>query len=563
MSEKNSFDQLVSTLSSAERKEMLERMQVQGGNPDEESLESVDTASDSSVSFETEYRNISFFFRFWLWLKSIFTNTSVETLFNDYKVGVIARNIEHISPGLIDYRRKSLLTSFFNKLNDLKRCADFFKPYCALIDDDGDFYVFLGTLGMPQIAQQMSNEVDPYSIPLDKGPRPDQRISLLRRMDEVMANIPSDQKTVMYSCARASEWLLQFVRLPINHLLSLFDPLTEHDYTCHFSVAQADLGILAQVLCNGLSIPNEVLESLYLYYQERGRGRNDSSKEAAEKFMEAAHFHLSMMHTFVTSVPFRSLCCVANRNAQWTPENFKGAEDWFVKYKMGWKKLFDMKWEAWTNDCRKESLRQILQRTFGLNTFPHLPSRPWITSWANLRFRYELTGGFLCWFFREAFPVHEIVLKTVMTEGAFIQKENNIEFTETFNEFLQVSIGLDTVNRNCAPDSELDVTIKKLEKEHTLLGQEKAEKLLRGVEADFAHLIVKFGDASRKMNLLMTGIVGLSMDPRYDSLSNMGEIQGRNNARFRKQLQDAKDAIDCAFNLVKELEPVDTPSLTR
>ena len=64
------------------------------------------------------------------------------------------------------------------------------------------------------------------------------------------------------------------------------------------------------------------------------------------------------------------------------------------------------------------------------------------------------------------------------------------------------SIGLDTVNRNCAPDSELDVTIKKLEKEHTLLGQEKAEKLLRGVEADFAHLIVKFGDASRKMNLL-------------------------------------------------------------
>ena len=113
MSEKNSFDQLVSTLSSAERKEMLERMQVQGGNPDEESLESVDTASDSSVSFETEYRNISFFFRFWLWLKSIFTNTSVETLFNDYKVGVIARNIEHISPGLIDYRRKSLLTSFF------------------------------------------------------------------------------------------------------------------------------------------------------------------------------------------------------------------------------------------------------------------------------------------------------------------------------------------------------------------------------------------------------------------------------------------------------------------
>lgn len=565
MAEKNSFDQLVSGLSADERKQMLEKMQGAGGDPEQESLAPVDVIADEGISFEEQLKNESIFFRLWLWIKSLITNTPTETLFNDHQVGVIARNVERAAPDVIDFKRKVLATTFFNRLSELKKAADFFKPYCSLLDKEGDFYVFLGTLGMPQVAEQMANEVDPYSLPLDRGAKPDQRVTLLRRMDEVMANIPSDQKAMMYACARASEWLSHLTKLPFNKFLSQFNSMVEGEYTCAFKSARDEINEFARVLCNGLSVPKEVLESLYLYYQEKGGSRSDGGamQDSAESFIEKAHAQLAMMHMFITSVPMRSVGRVVHNNVRWFPDQFTGAEDWFVKYKMGWKKLFDQKWEAWSNDCKKEVLRQSLKRYFDKDKFPLLPDRPWANFWSGLHFRYELTGGFLCWFFREQFPSHELTLKTVMTEGDFMQKDNRTEFTEAFNEFVQVSIGLETVRRNCESGGEVGALFKKLEHEHTLQGQQKAEQTMHSCESDIGHLLYKFGEASRRMNMVLAGLVGVSEDSRYDSLVNIDEIGGKDNALFRKRLQVAKDALEHAFEIVKELEPIDTPSMSK
>ena len=564
MAEKNSFDQLVSGLSSDERKEMLQKMQGAGGDPEQESLAPIDLGGDESISFEVQLKNESIFFRLWLWIKSLITNTPSETLFNDYKVAEIARNIERAAPDVIDYKRKLLVSTFFNRLTDLKKCADFFKPYCSLIDNEGDFYVFLGTLGMPQIAEQMSNDVDPYSIPLEQGAKPEQRVTLLRRMDDVMANIPTDQKATMYACARGSEWLAQFVKLPFNRFLAQFSSVVEGEYTCSFKNAETEITEFARVLCNGLNIPKEVLESLYLYYQENGHKKTEATAtDSAEEFIERAHNQLSMMHGFLTAVPMRSVGRVVRGDVRWSPDNFTGAEDWFVKYKMGWKKLFDQKWEARSNDCKKEILRQSLKKYFDRDKFPLLPDRPWASFWGDLHFRYELTGGFLCWYFREQFPTHELTLKTVMTEGNFMQKDNRTEFTEAFNEYVQVSIGLETVRRNCESGGEVGALFKKLENERTLQSQQKAEQTMHSCESDIGHLLYKFGEASRRMTLVMAGICGVSSDSRYDSLTNMDELGGKENALFRKRLQIARDSLDHAFEIVKELEPIDTPSMSR
>lgn len=562
MAEKNSFDHLVSGLSSEERKQMLEKMQATRGDPEKESLALVDIAADEGVSAEAQLKNESFLFRLWLWIKSLITNTPAATLYNAYQVGAIARNLDRVSPGLVDFRRKSLATVCFNRLNELKKAADFFKPYCALIDAAGDFYVFLGIQGMPQVAEQMAKEVDPYSIPLDKGAKPEQRVSLLRRMDEVMANIPQEQKTMMYECARASEWLLQLTKLPFNTFLSHFNTMIEGECTCPFAVARTDIDEFVRVLCNGQSVPNEVLESLYLYYHEKARGRQvGSAPDSAESFIEKAHAQIAAMHTFITSVPLRLVGRVVYDNAYWSPGTIAAAEDWFVKYKMGWKRLFDQKWEAWSNDCKKEIVRQTLKRSFDIDQFPRFPARPWARF--GLPFRYELTGGFLCWYFRAQFPLYVPTFKTVQTEGDFMKKDNLTDFSEALDVFAQVGDGLDTVCRTASDSGDLGAAFKKWEAEPTAQNQQKAEQALHMCEADVGHLLSRFGEASRKMGQVLTGLTGYASDSQYDSLHNIDEICGKDNALFRKRLQDAKDSLDHAFAIVKELEPVDTPSMKK
>ena len=105
--------------------------------------------------------------------------------------------------------------------------------------------------------------------------------------------------------------------------------------------------------------------------------------------------------------------------------------------------------------------------------------------------------------------------------------------------------------------------IIKLEHDHSLPAVQKCEQIIRSLESDFAHTLVTFGEASRKMQFLLAGILGISADSRYDSIGNYNTIQGAGNAAFKKKLQEAHQSLNDAFNMIKELESVDMPPATK
>ena len=192
-----------------------------------------------------------------------------------------------------------------------------------------------------------------------------------------------------------------------------------------------------------------------------------------------------------------------------------------------------------------------------------LPNRPWMEAWGGLHFRYELTAGFLCWYFRNQFSTFELTLKQVMTEGDFMKKENRQEFVDSFNAYMQVSMGLNAIQQSLMPNGETGSMIASLDRNHSLQAVQKSEQLLRIMESDFGHLLMVFGETSRKMDLLMEGILGISSDSRYDSLANYNTMQGAANPIFKKQLREAHLSMRNAYNLVKDLEPIDVPDIAK
>lgn len=561
----NSFDRLVSGLSASERQSMLEKMKNIRVDPEREDLQSMDPGA-GGTPIPVQLRSESLLFRIILWIRSLFSNTNIEELYNEHKVSQIARHIEHEFPGLIDCKRGFFLSTFYDKLQELKKCAMFFRSYTDFVEESpGDFSVFLGSLILPDITLSMESDVDPYRNSLDEGPRPELRAMLLRRMDDIIDHMENTQKAAMYNASRAVSWLSSFSRLPFDRVLHSFTNYSGAGNRCAYGQLTNEFAVFARVLCNGIKIPEEVLEAAFMFTANKiqrtavvdGLGETDASTD----FIQKAHSMLSMMHMFITTVPFNSLGCVVYNDCQWQCDELGGGEDWLSQYKSGWKVLFDQKWESWLRDCKVEVIRKSLGKVFNIQVFPKLPSRPWTNLYGNVKFHYELTAGFLSWYFRELFPTQEIFLKTVMVEGDFAKKENRDEYTEAFNALVQASIMLSDLRRRLADNGDLGIGFSKLtpDKMRSIQGRGKADVYMREVETTVSDVVFSFGEAARKLDLVMKGIFNESSDIHYDTLTNLYKIQGGANAAFRDKLRGARDSVMNALMLVKELESIDSP----
>lgn len=559
--EYDSFERLATGLSDAERQSILDQLNNSTKKHIDEEITPVETANEAEyISFPEQIKKEPFYLRIYIWLKSILTSSSKETIYNEHRLSLISKAVQKNYPGLIDTKRGLLLATFYNKLNELKSSAQFLRPYLAGIEDDeGAFYVILGSVVMNDVNSQITTEADPYTNPVSNSARPELRLELLHKMDAVLDNLPIDGKTKMYEAAKAAEWLRLFVKLPFTRFLSEFSDNSNEIYSCPYAGLSSEISTFARCLCNSFVVTDELLEAFYIFSRRKKSLHENSDEDEASQFLDKAHASIALIHMFMTSVPLKSLGCIIADDVNWKPQPFSGGEDWFVRYKAAWKKIFERKWEVWVKDCQIESLKINLKSNFGIDEFPSLPDRPWADLWGGQYFKYELTAGFLYWFMVKKFPDYEISLKTVLVEGDFTNKENQTAFTDAFNSFIQISISFQNLQQRCSPTGEIGMIFRKFSDEHlrTLSAQTKAEQLIRSVESDFESILHRFGDASRSLSKILAGILGIEKDSRYDSLANLNLLQGKYNAIFKSDLKKARTALEAALSLVKELEVLD------
>ncbi len=568
MDNNSSFDRLVLGISPEERKKILS--QVSAVDNDSESLSSESINEGIEVLTDVEiFRDESLLVKIWLWIKALVTNNRVDTLYNEFRLKELAKKIQKNYPDLIDRRNSQLKNMFHEKLQQLKLAADFFKPYVDAADSDyGSFIVFAGSLLMPSTSEKMEEEVDPFSNKISAGAKPELRSLLLKQMDEIIASIPDDEKNAMYEGIRCIEWINQFTRLPFTKFLLSFGDVGNNSYACGFGAVDSEFAAFARVLCNGVKMPSKAIETLYLYSKNFDQSSmNESSSDIPENvvssdedFIVKMKNQIAMIRMFITSIPIHSIGCIVFSDSKWQSPSLSGGEDWFVRYKAECKKVFDRKWEAWGMACRKEGLRQILEQNFDIEKFPLLPERPWVGMWGGLNFVYELTAGFIYWFDIQKFLTIEPVLKTIMVEGIFVKKENRLSFTDVYNDFVQNSIAIKDLNVKLRPNGDIGSVINKIKNERvkTLVSKTKAEQIIHNVEEDFRGILGDFGNCCRMMSLLLNGILGMSTDTRYESISNLGLLRGTEDKDFLSLVNEARMNIESALNLVKELEAVDT-----
>lgn len=561
------FERLVSLISEEERRSLLDKMRPLEGDPDSRALESVQDPSmnaDEIVLAESLKRE-SLLYRFILWLRSLLTSTSTEQLYNDDKIMSLFRKLNRDYPGLLDYKGALLLGIFYEKLCELKKAADFFRPYLdAIYQNIGGFYVFLGTLVIPEVSQRMNSEVDPMSLPLDREVTGELRSSFLRKMEDIIKEIPSHRRAYLYQCAASVDWLYQFTRLPYERFVTAFGNGLSDSQVARFESVTNELNSFAKILCNGKSVPPEAVESIYLYTAKSIVPASSEAKDEdsrAKEFMDKSTSFMTIIHMFINSVPLRYVNKVVFNSIQWQPDQFTGAEDWFARYKDQWKKLFDDQWSSWLKEKKRAALNKSLKDNFGIDSIPFLPNRPWARMWGGVDFHYENTAGFLLWFVSK--KQNEVVepLKILLLEGQFMNKDNRAEFANTLNELSQISSRMYSFEEDISDKGQTGMVFEKLASDHlrTLAAQSKIDTLIIEKEAIIKATKNSFCDQARSVLNILNGVFSEKKDTRYDGIHNFVSIRGAQNASFRESLQKSKTVFSAALDILKELEQIDIP----
>ncbi len=561
------FESLVSLLSEDERKALLEKMRPLEGDPDARVLESDKDPSMNADEIEIgeSLKREPLLYRFILWLRSILASTTSEQLYNDDKISALYKKLNREYPGLLDYRGALLLGIFHEKLLELKKAAEFFKPYLDVIYENiGGFYVFLGSLVVPEVTQSMNSEVDPTGLPLDREVTAELRSSFLRKMEEIIKEIPPHRRGYLYQCAISVDWLYQFTKLPFERFVGAFSNGLSDSQVARFESVTSELNAFAKILCNGKSMPTEAFESIYLFSAKKmipnsSEAKDDDSR--AKEFMDKATGFMTIIHMFINSVPLRYVNKVVYNNIQWQPDQFTGAEDWFARYKDQWKKLFDEQWNRWLKEKRKAGLNKRLKDNFGIDKVPLLPDRPWANLWGGVPFHYESTAGFLNWFIAK--KQHEVIdpLKILLLEGQFVNKENRAEFANTLNDLSQISSEMYSLSEDLSPKGQTGLIFEKLASERlrTLAAQSKIETIIVEKEALVKARKNSFCNCARSVLNILNGIFAEKKDTRYDGIQNLASIQGGNNAAFRSRLMKCQEVFAAALDVLKELEQIDIP----
>lgn len=563
---RDAFDKLVAGLNTEDRNIMLSKLNANKTQTVKfVNTEVYEQKEDTRLSLRL--KNESVFYKFLLWLRSLFSKEKIEELYSEDLIAKIAKSVDREFPHLIHHQQNVLDSIFYERLKALKDCADFFKPYFALIEDFlGDFYVFLSSFVTPQIADEINSKADPFTLPFSKVPSNEVKKDLVIKMDKVLKDMAPTTKNSLYTAISSTNWLMQFTKLPFLHFLSQFTNISGDAYTCPYSNARNDFIHFAKVFTNVLTVENNVLEAIFLFSQRKNITDNAQEKDidkAVNEFLSKTNMHFSTIQMFISGVPIVKLGKIINRDVTWSPENMEGAEAWFPSFRNQWHKIIDIRWNDWQRERKKSMLSDDLKNDFMLDGFPVMQYKPWELLWTRVPFSCELTGGFLSWFALEKFPKIIPDLNTLMMEGVFVNNENRNEYSEALSEFIACNNQMQDLLHRLSEEGEYGQKFIEFSesKVRSFQTQNQIDSMMSTTESEIRDVLKRFCKTCRTIELIFHGIFDDEKDGVHETLQNYSTIKGPHNRQYRENLGKIRKILKSATFYIAELEPIDNATM--
>lgn len=560
----STFDKLVDSLSTEEAQAMLthiaENMKMSEDIQTDSKNEPL--LSDTQVQKSIQINDEPFFIRLWLHLKSFFKALPIEKVYEEELIRRIGKGLQHEYKQYINIKENVFTKDFYELLRELRKTQLFFTSLLSAYDaDKGNFYLLVSSFVAPDVYAKLMYNTDPFSCVPSSQANSNLRSELLKKIDETFSLMTTDYKAEMYQAANAIEWMRHFCELPIDKAVLCFTVNPAVEPSCSIYLLSVEINMLASVLSTIKPIPDVVLQALFLLSkQDKLNDKAVNMDEESVEFISQASHALETIREFSVRIPILDLARYTLKSIHWEPQCLEGGEDWFQLFKVAWKKRFAERWQLWASEQRRVQLSHQMLDLLKTDRLEPLPYRPWEDSWLVLQFKREFSFSFLASFFSRLYPTFvQPVLKTLLMEGNFYRRENLAEYTNAFTVLEKQQSCINTFESRLSPEGEIGAAFLQLREKTiaSLKSKSSLEALMKSIETEAKQIIASSQNALKILCALLNGFIDGNKNSVYAPLLNWLNIQGNDNADFRKRVEGVKKLLQEVTNILMEADKIE------
>jgi hypothetical protein len=560
------FDRLVVELTAEERHDLLRKIRNSSAISDVPLYVRTEPAGEEASPIEERYNRLGVFAKFVLALKAFFSGRSPIEVFTDSLIARVAAEIERRSPGLMDPKHGVFLAAFEDEIEALKKSSRFFYYYlqASIERQRSDFYAFLASIDLEETHRRLLAETDPfaYARANPKASEHETREAINGAFSIIMGDIGDGPRAAMYRDARSLNCLKALAAVPFEDIQASFSPLSVGGpKVCYMYLIKDKLFELADILSAFKEPPSvSIVESLIVYsLQERLDDAKFDMSETLKGELERAEEALAGIRRFNERVALTDMLRFASRDLFYRPAEIPGGEDWFSIYKSFWRQRIDSALGRYLQERKRTKLvAEISEFTGkpGLDSFPNIGRE----GEDAIPLRQARTLAFLATFCSSVF-LDDInrALKILLIEGEFYKKENLVEFTDSYNEILKLPDAIRAYDRKLAPSGEFGTPYVEALKDAASPQSRKRrmQEAIRAAEAEADGIIRRSLEALKILENIIAGVLHGEVGGRYDSVSDLGFLDGKNNKAYLKSLEFARTQCSRAALLLDELTVLD------
>lgn len=549
------FDKLIINLSSNEKKQLLEKMEMGFELSQESLMENGEVIEDDFQTFQQEYESLSIFVKIYLFFQSLLRQKDIPAILKEYKVNQLRK--KHFGNcHLADFKNGLLIQEFYNELVKLKEpCSFFRKPLqkIFMFDNKPDFYAFIGGVVLPDLQQELLIKTDPWELEkkdkeLDAGIIKNEIDS---NLDLTMDSISNLDRSIMNEACQSLYGLYLLSSFELNTVLGHFNSiLPESGNVCRVSEVHDQLLELSGIL-KSLNKPPSIraLEALFLYSLD-----SEELKSTLNNKMSVADMYLSAIRDFNKSVPLENLIKVLTADFSKSSNKLPLVEDWFRIYRKFWNTRVNLRYAYFVNERKKNSSEKEICSLFGVRYI-----RPIENYIRNLYFegssaKYEKSLSFVQVFILDIFTEKlNPVLQTINLEGEFYKKDNKVEFDKAFHYLGLLDNRLVTILNIFKGNGFLGKKLIKATADDEEIRHNTILNAIEQIDIEISSFLDGFILHLRILNNVLYGIV-LGNGGAYDTLSNISSIGGKSNSELREAFKVTSMILNKVYKYITEMK---------
>ena len=559
------FDRLISSLSLEERQNLLQKLKGNSNLSGETLYFEEEEALQKDI--KTEYSKLPWYYRLWFYILSLFKEKSPIQLFEDSRVSDLGNRIEDKTAGLYNSETNMLLPSFYRLAGRLKEASHFF--YSALDSsvnrDRGMFFAFLGSLEMPDVHKRLQEETAPEKI-MQQSPDildNELRQKAFKAMDDAMAMVTESYRNTMYSSARSLFCLKELSSFLYDRMLMAFNFNSDvNGETCSAGIIRDLLITLNNILISLKTVPPmTLLESLFVFIlqDKAGEAGFDINREI-QILLTKAESALEVIREFNRQVPLTWILRCSSRDMAFAPREISGGEDWFVTYRDHWKRRVESLFIEYTKNRRQRELMDSFRYFLKGKHLKLLENTQSETNPDGLYIKGAFALSLLYTFYSVVFmPDMNWVLRPILIDGEFKNKENQIEYAEAYNNLIKLEDDIKKFEGDISPDGDYGQRYSQARQEMSSLPvkRRKLQIILEEAQEDAELIIDRARDASKAMVGLLTGMLGKDYRGKYETLTNLQKFSARDN-HFLVGMGEAIQQFKTVLKLLDDIEAMET-----